>query len=47
MHVEEPPFLTPANMTTAAESNVPPKKKKTTGENYYLKVRHNHCNNNN
>ena len=39
MQVEEPPFLTPANFSTEGK-DVPAKKKKTTGENFYLKVRH-------
>jgi hypothetical protein len=42
MHVEEPPFLTSANIPTppAESSDGPPKKKKTMGENFYLKVSH-------
>ena len=41
MHVEDPPFLTPANVPPTTESNdAPPKKKKAMGENFYLKVRH-------
>jgi hypothetical protein len=39
MQMEEPPFLTPANFS-AESKDVPAKKKKTTGENFYLKARH-------
>ena len=37
MQMEEPPFLTPANFSTEGK-DVPAKKKKTTGENFYLKI---------
>ncbi|XP_028393735.1 cellular tumor antigen p53-like [Dendronephthya gigantea] len=39
LYFEEPPFLTPINMPTTSENNeTPPKKKKTAGENFYLKI---------
>ena len=40
MQAEEPPFLTaPPNISPSTENTeAPPRKKKSTGENFYLKV---------
>ena len=39
MHAEDPPFLIPENAPATTESSdAPPKKKKSMGENFYLKV---------